>query len=105
MGGADRLDRGHRCARLAVLLLYLGGVFWTIGYDTIYAHQDKEDDVRIGVKSSAIALGPHTRPWLFVFYGAALVLWAAAGHLAGLGAMFWVGLAAAASSWHGRLRG
>src|SRR5207302_203825 len=45
-------------------LLYLGGIFWTIGYDTIYAHQDKEDDVRIGVKSSAIALGSHTRPWL-----------------------------------------
>ena len=39
------------------LLLYVGGVFWTIGYDTIYAHQDKEDDIRIGVKSSAIALG------------------------------------------------
>jgi len=79
------------------LLLYLGGVFWTIGYDTIYAHQDKEDDVRIGVKSSALALGSHTRPWLFVFFGAALLLWGAAGHAAGLGAMFWVGLAAAAA--------
>jgi 4-hydroxybenzoate polyprenyltransferase len=78
------------------LLLYCGGVFWTIGYDTIYAHQDKEDDVRIGVKSSAIALGSHTRPWLFAFYGAALLLWADAGHMAGLGAMFWVGIAAAA---------
>src|SRR5271155_5388705 len=52
------------------LLLYIGGVFWTLGYDTIYAHQDKEDDIRIGVKSSAIALGEHTRPWLFAFYGA-----------------------------------
>ena len=79
------------------LLLYLGGVFWTIGYDTIYAHQDKEDDVRIGVKSSAIALGESTRPWLFVFYGVALMAWAAAGLAAGLGAMFWVGLAAAAA--------
>jgi 4-hydroxybenzoate polyprenyltransferase len=78
------------------LLLYVGGVFWTIGYDTIYAHQDKEDDIRIGVKSSAIALGVNTRPWLFAFYGAALLLWSAAGHAAGLGAMFWVGLAAAA---------
>jgi 4-hydroxybenzoate polyprenyltransferase len=78
------------------LLLYLGGVFWTIGYDTIYAHQDKEDDVRIGVKSSAIALGSHTRPWLFAFYGAALLLWGAAGQVAGLGALFWLGLAAAA---------
>jgi 4-hydroxybenzoate polyprenyltransferase len=78
------------------VLLYLGGVFWTIGYDTIYAHQDKEDDARIGVKSSALALGEHTRPWLFVFYVAALVLWAAAGVVAGLGIAFWVGLLAAA---------
>ncbi len=77
------------------LLLYFGGVFWTIGYDTIYAHQDKEDDIRIGVKSSAIALGAHTRPWLFAFYAGALLLWSAAGYIAGLGAMFWAGLAGA----------
>ena len=57
------------------LLLYLGGVFWTLGYDTIYAHQDKEDDVRIGVKSSALALGRRTRPFLFAFYAAAALLW------------------------------
>ena len=79
------------------LLLYVGGVLWTIGYDTIYAHQDKEDDVRIGVKSSAIALGEHTRPWLFIFYGIALIAWAAAALAAGLGALFWLGLAAAAA--------
>ncbi len=78
------------------LLLYVGGVFWTVGYDTIYAHQDKEDDIRIGVKSSAIALGMHTRPWLFAFDGAALLLWGAAGCAAGLGAMFWAGLVAIA---------
>ena len=78
-------------------LLYLGGVFWTIGYDTIYAHQDKEDDVRIGVKSSAIALESRTRPWLFVFYVAAVLLWGAAGAAVGLGALFWTGLAAAAA--------
>ena len=77
-------------------LLYLGGVFWTIGYDTIYAHQDKEDDIRVGVKSSAIALGTHTRPWLFGFYVIALLLWAGAGLAAGLGALFWVGLAGSA---------
>ncbi len=78
------------------ILLYLGGVFWTIGYDTIYAHQDKEDDLRIGVKSSAIALGSHTRPCLFAFYAGALLLWAAAGSAAELGIFFWAGLAAAA---------
>src|SRR5438552_3899421 len=78
------------------VLLYLGGIFWTIGYDTIYAHQDKEDDLRIGVKSSALALGSHTRPWLFVFYAAALTAWAAAALAAGLGFLFWIGLAGSA---------
>ena len=78
------------------LLLYVGGVLWTIGYDTIYAHQDKEDDVRIGVKSSAIALGERTRGWLFIFYGLALFAWAAAARAAGLGALFWLGFAATA---------
>jgi 4-hydroxybenzoate polyprenyltransferase len=77
-------------------LLYLGGVFWTIGYDTIYAHQDKEDDVRIGVKSSALALGARTRPWLFVFYAIAVLLWALAGRMAGLDEWFWAGLGATA---------
>ena len=77
-------------------LLYAGGVFWTIGYDTIYAHQDKADDALIGVKSSALALGAKTRPWLLVFYGVAVMLWAAAGQDAGLGALFWGGLGLAA---------
>jgi 4-hydroxybenzoate polyprenyltransferase len=78
------------------VLLYLGGVFWTVGYDTIYAHQDKEDDLRIGIKSSAIALGSFTRPWLFSFYAVALSLWAGAGFAEGLGRLFWVGLAGSA---------
>jgi 4-hydroxybenzoate polyprenyltransferase len=78
------------------VLLYLGGLFWTIGYDTIYAHQDKEDDVRIGVKSSAIALGSRTRPWLFAFYAGALLSWAATGVEAGLGVLFWGGLVGSA---------
>jgi 4-hydroxybenzoate polyprenyltransferase len=78
------------------ILLYLGGIFWTIGYDTIYAHQDKEDDIRIGVKSSAIALGSQTRPWLFAFFAVALASWAAAGLAAGLGIPFWAGFAGSA---------
>jgi 4-hydroxybenzoate polyprenyltransferase len=77
------------------LLLYLGGILWTIGYDTIYAHQDKEDDARIGVKSSALVLGDRTRPFLFAFYGAAVVLWAIAGVAAGEGRWFKFALAAA----------
>jgi len=72
-------------------LLYLGGIFWTLGYDTIYAHQDKEDDARIGIKSSALALGERTRPFLFVVYGATVALWAAAG--SDLAWPFWAALA------------
>ena len=78
---------------LPALLLYIGGIAWTLGYDTIYAHQDKEDDVLIGVKSSALALGGRTRPWLFIFYAVAAALWGVAGQAAGLGLPYWIGLA------------
>ncbi len=77
---------------LPALLLYGGGILWTLGYDTIYAHQDKEDDALIGVKSSALALGERTRPFLFLFYGAAIVLWAGAGYAAHLAWPFWLAL-------------
>jgi 4-hydroxybenzoate polyprenyltransferase len=78
------------------LALYAGAFFWTLGYDTIYAHQDKEDDLIVGVKSTALKLGERTRPWLFAFYGLAAALFALAGALAGLGWPFYVLLAAAA---------
>ncbi len=81
---------------LAPLLLYFGGWFWTMGYDTVYAHQDIEDDIIVGVKSSAIALGDATPKWLWVFYGAAITLFGIAGTLAGLSVWFYIGLAAAA---------
>jgi 4-hydroxybenzoate polyprenyltransferase len=77
---------------LPSVLLYAGGICWTLGYDTVYAHQDKEDDVRIGVKSSALALGAATRPFLFVMYAAAVALWSWAGAAAGLGWPFWAAL-------------
>src|SRR5690606_16157505 len=53
------------------LLLYLGGIAWTLGYDTIYAHQDKEDDALIGVKSLALRLGDGSKPWLAFFFAVA----------------------------------
>ncbi len=56
------------------LALYLGGIFWTLAYDTIYAHQDKDDDALIGVKSTALLFGNATRPWLALFFAAALTL-------------------------------
>jgi 4-hydroxybenzoate polyprenyltransferase len=77
------------------ILLYAAGVFWTLGYDTIYAHQDKEHDALIGIKSTALKLGAATRPWLAVFYAAAVLLMMAAGHLAGLQWPYFLGLAAA----------
>lgn len=51
------------------VVLYGGAVFWTLGYDTLYAHQDKEDDARIGVKSTARRLGQKTKLWVSLFYG------------------------------------
>jgi 4-hydroxybenzoate polyprenyltransferase len=60
------------------LLLYAGGFFWTLGYDTIYAHQDRDDDALIGVKSSARALGALTKPAVAVFYAIALACFATA---------------------------
>src|SRR5438552_2444047 len=78
------------------VLLYLGGILWTLGYDTIYAHQDKEDDARLGLGSSALALGARTRPWLLAFYAGAIGLWAAAGAAIHLGLWFRLALAAAA---------
>ena len=60
------------------LLLYAGSICWVIGYDTIYALQDREDDALIGVRSSALRMGRHVRAGTGVFYLLALLLWAAA---------------------------
>ena len=60
---------------LPAFLLWGGAVFWVIGYDTIYALQDKEDDALVGVKSSALALGRHARAGVAVCYLLALILW------------------------------
>lgn len=69
---------------LPALLLYGAGILWTLGYDTIYAHQDKEDDRRIGVGSTALRFGDRTKPWLCVFYGGFTALLLTAGLSAGL---------------------
>ncbi len=74
---------------VAAVLLYLAGVFWTLGYDTVYAHQDKEDDVRVGVRSTALRLGAASRGWIAGFYGVALLLLLAAGYAAAVGPAFY----------------
>jgi 4-hydroxybenzoate polyprenyltransferase len=81
---------------LPPLLLYAAGVAWTLAYDTIYAHQDKDDDIRVGVKSTAILFGAGSKRWLIGFFGLALILIAAAGAMAGAHLPFLLaGLAAA----------
>ncbi|KAB2919104.1 MAG: 4-hydroxybenzoate octaprenyltransferase [Hyphomicrobiaceae bacterium] len=73
--------------------LYAGSVMWTIAYDTIYAHQDKEDDLAIGLKSTALRFGEATPRWLAVFYAGAILLWGCAGILAGAHLAFFFALA------------
>jgi 4-hydroxybenzoate polyprenyltransferase len=79
------------------LLLYAGSISWVIGYDTIYAHQDREDDALIGIKSTALLFGARTKPMLALFYGIAVVLIGAAGYFAGAGFIFALGLLAFAA--------
>jgi 4-hydroxybenzoate polyprenyltransferase len=76
----------------AAYFLYAGAVAWTIGYDTIYAHQDKEDDAIVGVRSTARLFGDRTRVFLAGFYIAATILFAAAFAYAGAGIVAWLGL-------------
>src|SRR6202521_1365068 len=79
------------------LALYAGSIAWVIGYDTIYAHQDAEDDALIGIKSTALLFGERTHQALIVFYGLAVVLIGAALVLAGARWPAWLGLAAFAA--------
>jgi 4-hydroxybenzoate polyprenyltransferase len=81
----------------APILLYVGGVFWTLGYDTIYAHQDKRDDPAAGVKSTALRLMFTSRKWIAAFYAMTVALFALSGLADGLGSLFLVGLAAGAA--------
>jgi 4-hydroxybenzoate polyprenyltransferase len=78
---------------LPPVLLYAGAILWTIGYDTIYALQDIEDDALVGIKSTARLFGARVKPLTGLFYAGALALWLWAGVLAGGGAVF-VGLLA-----------
>jgi 4-hydroxybenzoate polyprenyltransferase len=86
---AGRLDA-------AAGVLYLATIAWILGYDTIYAHQDREDDALAGVGSTALLFGRRSRPFLAACYGATLALLALAGGLAGLGWPFFAVLVPAA---------
>jgi 4-hydroxybenzoate polyprenyltransferase len=77
----------------ACAALYGAAILWDLGFDTIYAHQDREDDALVGVRSTARLFGEHTRPFLAGCYAAAVMAMALAGWVAGLGAWFYPALA------------
>ena len=77
----------------AAFALWAAGFFWILGYDTIYAHQDREDDALVGIRSSALRLGDKTRPFLILCYGLTMALLVLAGWLAGLTPWYLLGLA------------
>lgn len=84
----------HQSVYWPSVVLYLSLVFWTLGYDTIYALQDIEDDAMVGVKSSARRLGGRVKVGVAIFYGLAVLMAALAGASAGLGPIFAVGVLA-----------
>ncbi len=81
----------------APFVLYAGSICWVIAYDTVYAHQDREDDALIGIGSTAILFGERTRPILTLFYSLAVILIGLAGYLANAGLLFALGLLAFAA--------
>ena len=76
----------------AALALYAAAIVWILGYDTIYAHQDRDDDALVGVRSTARLFAASTKPFLIACYITTLLLLALAGALAGLGLWFYIGL-------------
>jgi 4-hydroxybenzoate polyprenyltransferase len=83
---------------LPALFLYAAGISWTLYYDTIYAHQDKEDDALIGVKSTARLFGARSRQWLWGFAALTMVL-ASAAIVTTPATGVWPPLAALAGVW------
>lgn len=73
-----------------VFALYAAAIFWILGYDTVYAHQDREDDALVGIKSTALLFGERSRPFLAVCYALTVAFLALAGALAHLGAGFYL---------------
>jgi len=86
------------------ILLYVGGICWTLGYDTIYAHQDKEDDALIGVKSTALKFAEKTKYWLSGFYLVTVSTLILSGFLMNLSVLFYVLIAGATAHLVWQLR-
>ena len=84
----------HGTVETPAIILYIACVLWIVAYDTIYAHQDREDDAMIGLGSTALKFGERTRPWLIVLFSGALGGIAVAAYLAGAGLLFALALTA-----------
>lgn len=81
----------------APVLIYISAIAWTVGYDTIYAHMDKDDDVAVGIGSTALLFGDRTHGALVALYGTALICLVLAFAVANINALGYVGLIAAAA--------
>lgn len=77
---------------LSGLLLYVACIFWTLGYDTVYAHQDKEDDLQLGIHSTALSFGRKSRYYIGIFYGVMTAFLLAVGIVNGFSAIFYAGI-------------
>lgn len=77
---------------LPAVILYIGCVLWTVGYDTIYAHQDRADDAQLGIGSTALRFGDDTVSYVGALYGSAVVLWLLAGAVAGTHLIYFLAL-------------
>lgn len=94
MGFAATQDR----ISLGAFVFYIGCICWTLGYDTIYAHQDKKDDEEAGVKSTALILGDESLTWIGHFYKLAIICWLIGGTLSHLNIYFFAFMGLA--GWH-----
>lgn len=78
----------HNEIGLPAILIFTANIFWSTAYDTIYALMDKEDDIKIGVKSTAILFGSHVYKALYLLYAAAIILLALVGFIAKMGGAY-----------------
>ena len=88
LGGAGGDRRHHRAVGALALVLWAAAFLWILGYDTIYAHQDRADDAMVGIGSTALHWGERTRPFLAACYAGVVGLLLAAGVMAGLSGWF-----------------
>ncbi|MBV8604461.1 MAG: 4-hydroxybenzoate octaprenyltransferase [Pelomonas sp.] len=106
LGGADwRWDSLHGAVPLSAWALLVANLFWVLAYDTEYAMVDRDDDIRIGIQTSALTLGRYDVAGVMAFYAVFVAAWAALGLHLGLGRPFMLGIvgAAAQAVWHWRL--